>query len=389
MAAAGQKPGVRVEIARDPGSFGGFEEGWRDLAVARGNAFITPEWYSCWCRFYGGDHEPFVAIARDGDDRLLGVLPLVARTAWPRTTKFAGSALGDHFHPAAGIEVEEEVAHHVAMTFCEEFPRGSVLVLENVEAGATWWRSFAAAIHGAPKPILGRESVLPSIQLAGRPWEEYLRTRSRNLRSQIGRKRRALWRKQGARVRWTQAADDLDADMATLFRLHDARWASLAGASSLTSPRARAFLGAFAAEARDRGWLRLAFLEIDDEPVAAWYGWRIGGRFAYYQAGFDPAWADASVGFVLFAETIRAAIDEGAAEYDMLLGDEAIKKRFADLTRFVCTAVIAPRFRPARLLAATEARVRSGARRLPDVVREPARHAATGLLRRLPLARHR
>ena len=63
--------------------------------------------------------------------------------------------------------------------------------------------------------------------------------------------------------------------------------------------------------------------------VAGWYGWRVGDRFSYYQAGFDPAWSRYSVGFLLLAETVREAIAEGAAEYDLLLGDEAFKARFA------------------------------------------------------------
>jgi CelD/BcsL family acetyltransferase involved in cellulose biosynthesis len=388
MPVAGQKLAVRVEIVRDLGSLHELEDDWRDLAVARGNAFVTPEWFFAWWGFYGDAHEPLVAIGRDADGRLLGVLPLVVRMRPPRTARFAGSALGDFFQPAAAAEDEDEVTAAIAAMLSVASPCAA-LVLENVESGAIWWRAFAAESRGGYEPVFDRESVLPSIRLSDRTWEQYLASRSRNLRSQIGRKRRALERDHDVDVRWTEDPDGLEEDIQTLFRLHDARWATMDRGSSLTSERARAFHGAFASKALERGWLRLGFLDVDGEPVAAWYGWRVGDRFAYHQAGFDPAWADESVGFILFAATIRRAIEEGVCEYDMLLGDAAFKQRFADLQRFVCSAVFAPRLSPTRVLASVEARLRGAARSLPDSVREPIRHGTAELRHKLPLARHR
>ena len=50
-----------------------------------------------------------------------------------------------------------------------------------------------------------------------------------------------------------------------------------------------------------------------------------GGRFYFYQHGYDERYAAHSVGLVLMALTIRAAIDEGAHEFDMLWGTESYK----------------------------------------------------------------
>jgi CelD/BcsL family acetyltransferase involved in cellulose biosynthesis len=269
------------------------------------------------------------------------------------------------------------------------FPSRKPLVLENVDANAAWWRELSMASGCGGNPLVDRISALPSIELTGRTWDEYLASRSRNLRSQIGRKRRGLERDHAVRVRWTGSDDDVATDMDTLFRLHDMRWERRSGTSSLTGQRARDFHADFAAAARERGWLRLGFLEVDERPVAGWYGWHIGSRFAYYQAGFDPAWADRSVGFVLFAETIRAAADEGAARYDMLLGEEGFKGRFADSERPVCTVVVAPRLAPLRLAAGAEAGLRRAGQRMPDSIREPVKRRTRSLLDRLPMARRR
>jgi CelD/BcsL family acetyltransferase involved in cellulose biosynthesis len=378
-----------VEVVRDVAGLQPLEEEWRRLAVDRGNAFIAPEWFTSWWRHYAEGHAPHVVVVRGNDGRLRGLLPLVTSTAGRTpTVRFAGSSLGDHFHPASPVDGEAVVGSAAARALRSQSRRCPTVVLENVDAGAAWWRELSRLGAAAP-PIMGRESSLPCIRLAGLGWEEYLGSRSRNLRSQVRRKRRALEREQALRVRWIQERDDIATEMATLFRLHDARWAGRNGRSSMTGERVRAFLTDFAASASSLGWLRLCFLEVEGQPVAGWFGWRLGARFAYYQAGFDPAWASRSVGFILFAETIRAAAEEGAAEYDMLLGEERFKERFATSSRPVCTAVIAPRLRPSRLLATAEVGLRRAGRRLPEGVREPAKERARSLLDRLPMARQR
>jgi CelD/BcsL family acetyltransferase involved in cellulose biosynthesis len=390
MPSAGRTPRAEVELVREPGQLRALESEWRDLAVSRGNAFISPEWFLVWHRHYGSEHEPLVGVVRGSEGELQGLLPLVVgRRGRSRTARFAGSGLGDHFHPVAATELESAVAAAVGRAMRAESRPRRALVLENVDADAGWWRELSQASGYGANPLIDRSSTLPSVRLAGQSWDSYLASRSRNLRSQIGRKLRALEREHEVRVRWSSADDSVAADMATLFRLHDMRWAAREGTSSLTGQRARAFHADFAAAARERGWLRLCFLEVDGEPVAGWYGWYVGSRFAYYQAGFDPAWADRSVGFVLFTQTIRAAADEGASEYDMLLGEEGFKGRFADSARPVCTVVVAPRLHPSRLLAGPERGLRRAGRRLPDSVSEPVKQGARSLLKRLPMARRR
>jgi CelD/BcsL family acetyltransferase involved in cellulose biosynthesis len=117
-------------------------------------------------------------------------------------------------------------------------------------------------------------------------------------------------------------------------------------------------------------------MEVDGVPIAALYGWLIGGRWSYYQAGFDPAWSRHSPGFLMLAETIREAIEDGASEYDMLLGEEAFKRRFATSSRRVCSVLLAPRGRPAHISAAAGVRLRRAWRRLPSRPRARARRVA-------------
>ncbi len=386
MAARTDSPSWTAELVRDPDGLKDLEEVWSALALGRENVFLTPEWFAVWRRHYGGAATPLVGAVRSAAGEVEGIVPLVLEG---RTARFAGSGLGDRFGPAAPPEGEVEVAAALGRALREIRGSWSSLVLENVAAGADWWQALSRTSGCGSHPIVARSIQLPGIDLDGRSWDEYMATRSRNLRSQIGRRRRALERAHDVQVRWTRKAEQVEPDMTLLFQLHHARWSARAGASSMTSQRALAFHSDFAKVAADRGWLRLAFLEVDGEPVAGWYGWRFSDRFAYYQAGFNPEWADRSVGFVLFAETIRAAAEEGATSYDMLLGEEHFKQRFADHADSVCTVLIAPWWRPARALAGAEAAMRRASRRLPPELRERVKRGASGALGRLPMARRR
>ncbi len=63
-------------------------------------------------------------------------------------------------------------------------------------------------------------------------------------------------------------------------------------------------------------------------------------------------------------KTIEGAIEEGASEFDMLLGDEDYKKRLQNQSREVHTVIMTKSLAPARLLVAIESRARRGSTHL-------------------------
>jgi CelD/BcsL family acetyltransferase involved in cellulose biosynthesis len=77
------------------------------------------------------------------------------------------------------------------------------------------------------------------------------------------------------------------------------------------------------------GWSRVYLLHVGGGPRAALYGWRYADRFAFYQAGHEPAWRPRSVGTVLLGEVIERVFKERLREFDFLRGDESYKLRWA------------------------------------------------------------
>ncbi len=337
-------------------ALGAVAEPWRQLATARGNAFVTPEWFRAALDTVDRGSRPAVVVVRDRD-AVRGLLPMLeGRSArGPRAVRFPGSRYGDLFHPVAESGDDEAIAIAAAPVLAERLGARCHLDLGRVDAAAGWWGALARAWPSRMSVVSRPEEALPYIELDGSSWEGYLAGRSRGFRSQLGRKMRGLRKAHQVTIRQSVAGEDVMADMWTLFRLHDARWRGRDVASSVADPRARDFHSQFVLEAHRLGWLRLFLLEVDAVPVAGWYGWRVGDRFSYYQAGFDPAWGQHSVGFLLLAETVREAIAEGASEYDLLLGDEAFKARFATDRRLGRSVLLAPRVSTPRLTATARA----------------------------------
>jgi CelD/BcsL family acetyltransferase involved in cellulose biosynthesis len=336
------------------------EAEWRALAVARGNAFVTPEWLRAWLPHVGAGSEVCVAAVRGDDAALLGLVPFEVAGG---TARIAGASYADHLHPVAREKDDATVARSAVAALGSEGLRWSTLVLDNVDADAEWPR---AAASPAGRQLRRRErtaSVLPFAALPG-DYDEYLAGRSGSFRRQLRRFDRRLAEAARIELRQTRDESELGADMETFFSLHYGRWEGRGG-STLAAATARPFHEAFAAAALRAGWLRLLTLEADGDPIASFYGWRLGGRYAFYQAGFDPEWSKFSVGLVLHGRVIAAAIEEGAREYDMLLGDESYKFRFCEATRPVVTAVLTRPWSPAGAAVAADLAARRLAGRLP------------------------
>jgi len=321
MSALRLEPIPDLDAARDE---------WRGVADRAGNPFGTWEWASAWWQTFGAGRTLLATGCRRPDGSLVAILPLCLQRVGPlRLLRFIGHGPADELGPVCARE--NRAAAAAAMR--ELLARGGfdVFLAERLPGAA-------GDAHPLPRGVLLRREHSPSLRIDGMTWDDFLARRSANFRGQVRRRERRLARAHRLRWRMTSAAGDLDADMAKLAALHDARWG--AAGSGTFAPRSAAFHRDFAALALERGWLRLAILEADDRPVAAWYGLRFAGADWYYQSGRDPAWDRASVGFVLLVATIRAAFEDGMSEYHFLRGGEAYKARFADCDRALETVAL-------------------------------------------------
>lgn len=79
----------------------------------------------------------------------------------------------------------------------------------------------------------------------------------------------------------------------------------------------------------ERGWFRAYLLYLDGRPIAFWQGYAYGRTFFTGTPGYDPAFANLSVGTFLLLRVIEdLCSDEGVDELDYGFGDADYKRRF-------------------------------------------------------------
>jgi CelD/BcsL family acetyltransferase involved in cellulose biosynthesis/dTDP-4-amino-4,6-dideoxygalactose transaminase len=335
-----------IEEAREP---------WQALAFHTRNVFATWEWASTWWRHFGREGTLRLMACESPGGEPVAVLPLCVASEHPlHMLRFVGHGPADQLEPVCAPKDAPAAARALRRSLRDCLPRWDLFVCDRIPADQGW-----GALLGAR--VTAREQS-PVVDIRTTDWDSFLAARSSSLRKQIRYQERRLEREHDLRYRLSVDPDRLDEDFDLLCNLHERRWAS--GESDAFSAGRRPFLREFARCSLERGWLRLWFLELDGEAVAAWLGFRFCGVESYYQGGRDPAWRDRSVGAVLVAHTLRAAVRDGMTEYRFLRGGEAYKDRFAtrdpSVETLVVPGTVAGR---AALTAAGLRRLASGARR--------------------------
>jgi CelD/BcsL family acetyltransferase involved in cellulose biosynthesis len=308
-------------------------EEWRALnARARaGTMFLGPDWLLPWWKHFGEGRELAVICVRERG-RLIGVLPLFleqVRLGGVAVRRLAflgdGDTGCDYLDVLAEPGREREVLDHC-------LPRLVELPWDVCDLDGLWRESFTAlqlaqrfppgkAVSGIVRDARIR-FVCPHIPLSG-TWEQYLEGLSR--RDNLRRREKWIYRQPGVSVRC--ARDPEAAVQATdeFLALHRARWAVEGGSDGLGDARHEAFHREASQQLAQAGMLRMYTLLAARRPVASVYGVVHGGKFNYYQSGYDPNWASRSVGLVLLARTVQDALAEGLREFDFLRGDEGYK----------------------------------------------------------------
>jgi CelD/BcsL family acetyltransferase involved in cellulose biosynthesis len=313
-AVVGTRPvGVRFELVDRLESL---REEWMQLDEQRQNVFATWEFATTWWEHFGAGRRLLTVACRDSGGEPFAILPLYLWRRRPlRVMRFLGNGAGDILGPVCPPERYEDAAR-VLRRLLEVAPWDwDVFVGENLPGEQHWpQRLGGQLIRREGNPVLR----------APEGFDQFLARRSSNFRSQLRRFERRLARRYRVRYRLSDSTT-LDADLDDLFRLHEAGF----GAHSAFGGRRTAFHRAFAYRALDRGWLRLWLLELDDRPVAAYYGFRFGGVESFYQSGRDPELRHESLGMVLMAHAIRRGFDDGVHEFGFLRGHEPYKYRFA------------------------------------------------------------
>jgi CelD/BcsL family acetyltransferase involved in cellulose biosynthesis len=301
------------------------EGAWEALAVDRPSPFLTPAWLRAWWAAFGAG-TPLVQTLAGPDGRLRA--GAVLRQG--RGSVLAAAAddhAGDWDVVAAGEADAARMWAQVAALGARRLRLPGLL--DDARSAGPARTALRAAGY---RLVEDRGPLSPYLDLPGSP-EALHAAASRNLRSQLGRRRRALEREGRLVLRTTRGGGRLAADLRAVLHVEASGWKRRAGTAVLADPRATSLYTTFAAAAAERGWLRLHLLELDGEVVAADLACVLGGGEFLLKTGFDERWSRLSPGLVLRGAVLDAAIEEGSRFYDFLGGPDAYKLRWTEQVR--------------------------------------------------------
>jgi CelD/BcsL family acetyltransferase involved in cellulose biosynthesis len=334
------QPALLVDAIDSPTAFAALEPEWNDL-LQRSDAdtlFLTWEWLHAWWEHLAGDRTLFILTARDGE-RLVGVAPLCVRPAGidrlPPTPVLELLGSGTCGSDYLDIIVDRHWENEASRVFADALDgSGRMLALSRIRQGTALSVVLGASLEGRGWTSHERaDEICPFIRLAGLDWEGYLATLGSRHREAFRRKLRRMQKSFRVGFERVREENERPAALEQMIRLHELRWRGRGASEAFTTPELRTFHDQVSRVALARGWLRLYTLTLDDQPVAALYGFMYGGTFYFFQSGFDPAFSEWSTGLVMMGLAIKSAIEEGAHEYDLLHGTEGYKMHWASEAR--------------------------------------------------------
>jgi len=337
---------MAVQWVEDAAGFDDLRKEWDHLLAHSSSdcVFLTWEWLRTWWNHLAERRELRIAVVRKGKDLIalapLAIRPGSMRRLFPfRSVQFLGSGTvgSDYLDLIVRRDAEGEALDSLSRALVRPGFALRRLMLEfgQLKRSGTCAADLAGQLqqHGW-KTTQSTVNLCPFIDLRGHSWTSYLGTLGSEHRYNVQRKTKNLSKKFEVTFDRVDAEDQRSSALQLLISLHNKRWADRSGGSdAFDTPGHVAFHEEFTALALARGWLRLYVLRLDGQPVSALYGLRYGPTFSFYQSGFDPQYSRHSVGLVTMALAIQSAIEEGAAEYDLLHGNEAYKSHWAKESR--------------------------------------------------------
>ena len=312
---------ITIDVIDDAAGFARLRNEWTALlASSRSDCvFLTWEWLHTWWRHLGDGRRLFIVTMRNGS-KLTAIAPLmISRASFSmRSLEFLGTGsvgsdyldfIVDRSQEPAAVEALVDLLADAGFSLRlpsvrEDSIAASALTHRLCDRG---WRFRRVAMQ-----------VCPFINLSSHSWDSYLESLGSSHRYNFRRRLRNLEKNYSVRFEETDSLQHV-------IDLHLRRWNRRGGSDGFHEEQLLSFHRDFIAAAREQRWLRLRLLRLNDHVAGAFYGLRYRDKYAFYQSGFDEAFLKQSVGLVTIGLTIREAIEEGAAEYDFLHGDESYK----------------------------------------------------------------
>lgn len=326
--------------------------------LAAGHPMRGHDWLAGWWRHYA-EGELFVLAAYDeATDELIGLAPWRMETGarLGRVIRWLGDGevCTDHLTLLTAEGAAPRVSAAIADFLSDEFLDWDLLQLDDTDAADPRLAALVDALTERDCRLQARDAgACWSIELPA-DWEEFLARQSKSHRKQLRRAERRVLESDTCHWRPVETAEQLQEAWPLFIDLHQRRRQSLGEPGCFASARFEAFHRELSTRLLERGQLRMSWVEMEDQGVAAELHFASDDAVLAYQGGVDPDRLEDEPGRLSNIATIKAAIEEGASRFDFLRGDEPYKAHWrAEPQATVHLRFVPPR-RKAQLIAGAD-----------------------------------
>jgi CelD/BcsL family acetyltransferase involved in cellulose biosynthesis len=311
---------TKCEIVTNFDRLQSFASDWDRLAASGGTVFQSWSWSAaCATNSECELHTPVVTC----DGRVIGILPLVRDG---RMLKSLGSPYSD----SNDLMFEPDRAIDVLTACCDALLHSDVkwktCVLENVPESSPFLtsrdlvdRQFASHLS------IVRRFVSSLVRDDGTGVFDHL-SRKRSFRqheNQLSRCGKKLV------FRHLEDRSEIHRRLDDFFDMHATRSALAGRRSQFTENHSKRIIRAMVDRFDSCSDLRFSILELDGRPVAYNLGFQSQDRFVCYVPTFDVDFWDYAPGEVIFRNLFKYADQVHLKYFDLTIGDESYKSRFA------------------------------------------------------------
>ena len=334
---------LEIEVVESEGRFDELQSDWQVLQAldTQATPFNTYAWLRLWWKHYKLPSYVLHLVLFKSNGETVGIAPLYVREhvqlKWIRQKELRWLGSGGDTSPdylnivcipkhRSAIEVQfaAYIAHlaTVQRVHLSDIAKPSALYTELKNSFAS---SEGTELSSINNTILTAE--LPA------KWDDYRMALSRKRRKQINHRRNRLDQAGSWNLEICETEESRNSAVANLENLHRRRWKSKGAPGGFASDAYINFHRDVISHFYAQNQLWLATLSLDGNTIGVLYLFHWRDSLLFFQSGYSPDHQSLSPGHVLFTYVIQQAINLGVKRIDLLKGDYAYKKVYANNIR--------------------------------------------------------
>ena len=310
---------------------------WNNLASRQGRdtPFLSHEWFMLWMDHFLNDNKLLILLLCK-EDIVLTIAPfLVTEETFCSIKVTKLQLIGNVYSPVRNFifrhhdkRSKEIYLWHIIGYLLTNFRAWDLIDLSPIRSDDETFFILQNLMRACKRMYTDQVDLahwyLDKIDYSG---ENYLSRRSKNIRSELRRRRQKLESLGDLELRVIRKGNEIDKYMDYYYDVYAKSWKGKENIGP-TFHRALARLAA------EQGWLRLAFLFLDGTPIASQLRIVFNDACFFLKTAYDRQYRKYGPGIIMLADMIKYVIDvDHVREIDFGPGDEPYKRSWASQKR--------------------------------------------------------